>query len=108
MTWSISNLVVQLIGGIVGAHVAATLAKEHNFGVVGHSLVGAIAGALSGHFLQITVGTVVDGGGTIGEATPVEQAILQAIAGVAIGAIAMLVVGFMQHAIGQHQPTKRQ
>ena len=106
MTWTITNLVVQIITGIVGGHLAASLAKEHSFGVLGHTIAGAVAGALSGYFLQSLVGTVVNGGGDLNDVNPVEQAVLQGIAGVTAGAIATLAIGFLKHSIDQHKSAK--
>ena len=52
MTWSITNLVIQIVGGFLGAHATTTVTKEHGFGFLGNSLTGLIGGALSGFFLQ--------------------------------------------------------
>ena len=51
MTWTITNLVIQMIAGIIGGHGAAVASKEHSFGVLGHTIVGAVGGAISGYFL---------------------------------------------------------
>ena len=61
--WTVVNLAIQAIAGILGAHTAAMAAQEHHFGFVGHSLVGLIAGTLSGYFLQRIVMTTVYGTG---------------------------------------------
>ena len=61
MTWTITNLAIQIIAGIIGGHGAAAASKEHSFGVLGHTIVGAVGGAISGYFLQTFVGTVVNG-----------------------------------------------
>lgn len=54
MEWT-TGLIVQIIAGLAGAHFAATALHEHRFGRMGHSLVGLIAGALSGTLLQTIV-----------------------------------------------------
>ena len=38
MTWTLTSLVIQIITGVVGGHLAATAAHEHSFGAVGHTL----------------------------------------------------------------------
>ncbi len=63
MTWTITNLVIEIIAGIIGGHGAAAASKEHSFGVLGHTIAGAVGGAISGYFLQTLVGTVVNGTG---------------------------------------------
>jgi hypothetical protein len=44
MTWTLTNLIVQITGGVLGAHGAARGLKEYKFGALGHTLAGA-AGA---------------------------------------------------------------
>jgi hypothetical protein len=50
MEWTTTNLIVQTLAGFAGAHCAAAALHDHRFGAIGHSLVGLIAGALSGTF----------------------------------------------------------
>jgi len=95
--WTIMNLVIQAITGILGAHAAATVAHEHRFGFVGHSLVGLIAGALSGFFLQKIVMTTVTATGDAMPMTALDAGVYQAFAGAAVGALAMMIVGFIRH-----------
>ena len=106
MTWTFTNLAIQIVAGVIGGNLAAALGKEHSFGVLGHTIAGAVAGALSGYFLQSAVGTLVTGSGEINGVDPVEQAVLQGIAGVVAGAIGTSLVGFLKHGIAQHRTTK--
>ncbi len=101
MTWTVTNLMIQIITGILGAHAAATAAKEHSFGIFGHTIVGALGGALSGYFLQTFAGTVVTASGSVSEPTALDEAILQGLTGAVAGGIAMLVVGFAKHSMRQ-------
>lgn len=103
MTWTLTNVVIQIIAGILGGHAAAEAAKEHSFGALGHTVIGALGGALSGYFLQTLASTVVTTSGSLNEPTAVEQAILQGLTGAAAGGIAMLVVGFIKHSLEQRQ-----
>jgi hypothetical protein len=94
MDWK-TNLIVQVVAGFAGAHVAAMALHEHRFGWLGHSLVGLIAGALSGYFLQEIALTVVTGSGSVNEPRLVEVAVIEALTGAVVGAIAMAAVGFL-------------
>jgi hypothetical protein len=107
MAWTLSNLLIQLVAGIVGGHIAAAAAHEHSFGVIGHSLAGAIGGGLSGAFLQTLAATVVTAGGGVNEPTAVEMAVLQGLTGAAAGGILTLVAGFLRHAINEHKSGKQ-
>jgi hypothetical protein len=53
MTWTFTNLAIQIVAGMIGGNFAAALGKEHGFGVVGHTVAGAVVGTLSGYFLQL-------------------------------------------------------
>jgi hypothetical protein len=103
MTWTLTNLFIQLVTGILGAHAAATVAHEHQFGVVGHTLTGAIAGAFSGYFLQRLAVTVVTASGSLNQVGAVDNAILQGLTGVASGGCLMLVVGLIVHGVREHR-----
>lgn len=52
-----------------------------------------IAGALSGYLLQSIVLTVVTGSGSTNEPRPVEAAVIEAMTGAVMGAIAMAGLG---------------
>ncbi|MGO9702429.1 MAG: hypothetical protein ACLPX7_24575 [Xanthobacteraceae bacterium] len=107
MTWTITNLVIQIIAGIVGGHGAAAASKEHSFGVLGHTIVGAVGGAISGYFLQTIVVTVVNGAGDIQHQPDlVTEWVLQGLAGLVAGAIFTLAVGFLKHSIDQRRMGK--
>jgi len=102
VTWTLTNLIIQIIAGVLGAHAAAHGVKEHSFGAVGHTVAGAVAGGLTGSLLQTLVGTVTSTGITV-EPTAVEQTILQALTGATAGAVAMLIIGFLKHPIDQRK-----
>src|SRR3984885_4947024 len=103
MIWTTSNLVIQIITGILGAHFAATAAREHSFGSIGHTLAGAIGGGLSGYFLQKLAVTVVTANGSLNEISAADNVVMQGLAGIAAGGCLTLVVGFIKHAIEQHR-----
>jgi len=106
MTWTLTNLVIQAVTGILGAHAAASASKEHSFGFVGHTVVGAVAGAASGFFLQSLAITLVTGGGAMVEPTLAETVVIQCLAGAVVGACLMLTVGLVKHSIEAHESQK--
>jgi hypothetical protein len=95
MAWTSANLIIQIVAGLVGANVAAAAAHEHRFGFWGHSLVGLIAGALSGLFLQTYCVTVVTGSGSVNVPTNAEIFAIESLTGAVMGAIAMLAAGLI-------------
>jgi uncharacterized membrane protein YeaQ/YmgE (transglycosylase-associated protein family) len=104
MTWTVANLVIQIIAGIVGAHAISAVAKEHSFGVIGHTIAGAVGGAFSGYFLQTLAAIVVNASGEVQQdADPVTQSLLQGFTGLAAGAILTMAVGFTKHSIDHHR-----
>jgi hypothetical protein len=99
MAWSMTNLVIQIVAGILGANAVATAVKDHNFGLIGHTIAGAIGGGLSGYFLQTFAIMVVTGADTLNEPSFAEQIILEGIAGAVAGGIAMLLFGIFKHVV---------
>ena len=95
MEWTTTSLVLQTVAGLVGAHMAAIALHDHRFGLFGHSLVGLIAGALSGYFLQVEVLTVVTGSGSLNEPRVAEIFVIEALTGAVVGGIAMAAVGML-------------
>lgn len=102
MTWTLTFLLVQFVAGMIGGNGAAALAKEHSFGVLGHTGAGGLAGLFSGYFLQTLAGRVVNETGTANVPDPVTQWILQGLTGLVCGAILTLIVGAVKHGIDQH------
>ena len=107
MLWSSTNLIIQLVVGIVGGHAAAVAAKDHNFGVVGHTIVGALGGGLSGYFFQTLAVTMVTGVDTLNEPTFGEKIVLQGLTGLVAGGIAVLLFGIVKHVYDQYSSIKR-
>ena len=50
MTGTMTNLVIEIIAGIAGAHIVANATREYSFGALGRSVVGAIGGYVGGYF----------------------------------------------------------
>ena len=95
MEWTLANLIVQTIAGLIGSNIASAVAHEHRFGFWGHSLVGLVTGGLGGLFLQKYASTVVTASGSLNEPTHVQIIVSQALTGAVIGAIAMMTVGLI-------------
>src|SRR3984957_6298014 len=108
MIWTSTNLVIQIVAGVLGAHFAASAAEEARLGFLGHTLVGAIGGALSGYFLQKLAITVVTASGSLNEVDAADNVVLQGLTGLAAGGCLMLVVGFIKHSIEKHKAEKDQ
>jgi hypothetical protein len=108
MIWTSTNLVIQIVTGVLGAHFAASAAHEHGFGFFGHTVAGLIAGAFSGYFLQKLAVTVVTASGSLNEVDAADNAVLQGLTGLAAGGCLMLVVGFIKHSIEKHKAEKDQ
>jgi hypothetical protein len=53
MTWTLTSLMIQIVAGLAGGHVAAAAAHEHAFGAIGHTDV-----AISSPWHIITTGRV--------------------------------------------------
>jgi len=47
MTWTVTNLIIQIIAGIAGGHAAAAAVHDHKFGALGHTIAGAAGGAVA-------------------------------------------------------------
>jgi hypothetical protein len=95
MAWTTTNLLIQIIAGFVGAHLTSTAMHELHFGWIGHSIVGLIAGAFSGYFLQTIVLTVVTASGSLNEPRPADVVMIEALTGAVVGGIAMAAVGLL-------------
>ena len=107
MTWTLTNLIIEIIAGIAGAHAISAAAHEHAFGAIGHTTAGAVGGAFSGYFLQTLAATVVNATGEAQQdADAVTQWLLQIFMGLAAGAILAMAVGFAKHSIEQHKSAK--
>ena len=101
MTWTITNLIIHIVAGILGGHAAAGMLRDHRFGFIGHTVAGAAGGVLSGAFLQTwLIGVQND---AFLAPTQAEQWIVQGIAGAAAGAILMSLVAFVKKETAQHK-----
>lgn len=106
MMWTVTNLLIEIAGGIVGGLAMAAAIKDHAFGAIGHAVTGATGGAISGYFLQTIVATVVDSTGAVNvNQDPVTQWVLQGLGGLAAGAILTMAVALAKQAFDHHRTT---
>lgn len=104
MSWTLTNLLIELIAGIVGGHMIAAVAKEHSFGALGHTIAGALGGGLSGFFLQTLAGMVVDSAGNAYQATDqVTEWFIQGVTGLIAGAMVTMAIGFAKQPFEQQR-----
>lgn len=101
MEWTLANVVIQTVAGVIGANLVSTFAKEFSFGIARQTLVGALAGGLSGALLQTVVARTVTAAGDIVTQTAAEQLTAQCLAGAAAGAVGSMVIGFFKHSYRQ-------
>jgi hypothetical protein len=99
MTWTMTNLMIEIIAGIVGAHTVAMAVREYSFGALGHSMVGAIGGCVSSYFLNALSAMVVNGSEALNEPRLLDQIVAHSLTAAATGGILMLIVGFVKPAI---------
>src|SRR6202046_2967014 len=108
MIWTSTNLVIQIVTGVLGAHFVASAAEEHSFGFVGHTLAGLVGGALSGYFLQKLAVTVVTASGSLNEVDAADNAVLQGLTGLAAGGCLMVGAGVIKKNIEEEQDQENQ
>jgi hypothetical protein len=106
MTWTLTNLLIETIAGIAGAHFAALATSDYNFGRIGHSIAGMIGGGFNGYFLQTMIAMTVTTNGGFNQPRLFEQVMAHSLAGAAAGGILMLIVGFLKHSIDTHRAPK--
>jgi hypothetical protein len=93
MEWTFANLIIQTVAGLIGSNITAATIPEYRFGFWRQSLAGLASGGLGGLFLQRYASTVVTASGSLNEPTHVQIFASQALAGAALGAIAMMTIG---------------
>ena len=93
MTWTMTNLVIEIIAGIVGAHIVALGARVPNFGALGRSVVGAIGGCVGGYFLNAAM--VVNGSNALNESRLLDQAMAHGLTAAATAGILILAISFV-------------
>jgi hypothetical protein len=88
-----TNLMIEIIAGIVGAHTVAMAVREYSFGALGRSVVGAIGGYVGGYFLNAAM--VVNGSNALNESRLLDQAMAHSITAAATGGILILAISFI-------------
>ena len=99
MTGTMTNLVIEIIAGMVGAHIVAIAARESSFGAPGRSVVGAIGGFVGGYFLNTAM--VVNGSNALNASRLLDQAMAHSLTAAATGGILILAISF----VAGHRPS---
>lgn len=106
MTWTVTNLLIEIIAGIAGAHFVAVAANDYSFGSLGHCGVGAMGGGFVGYFLPSISAAIVTTNGVFNKRRLFEQIVAHSLTGAIAGGILMLTVGFLKHSIDTHRAPK--
>jgi uncharacterized membrane protein YeaQ/YmgE (transglycosylase-associated protein family) len=93
MTWTMTNLMIEMVAGIVGAHVVAIAAGEYTFGALGRSVVGAIGGYVGGYLLDAAM--VLNGSNALYVSRPLDQTMAHSLTAAATGGILILAISFV-------------
>ena len=93
MTWTMTNLVIEIMAGIAGAHIVANAAREYSFGALGRSVVGAIGGCVGGYFFDAAM--VVNGSNALYQSRLLDQAMAHTLTATATGGILILATSFV-------------
>jgi len=95
MTWTMTNLMIEIIAGTVGAHIVAIATREDRFGALGRSVVGAIGGCVSSYFLTALSAMVVNGSEALNEPRLLDQIVAHSLTAAATGGILILAISFV-------------
>jgi hypothetical protein len=93
VTWTMTNLVIEIIAGIVGAHIVALGARVSNFGALGRSVVGAIGGYVGGYLLDAAM--VLNGSNALYVSRLLDQTMAHSLTAAATGGILILAISFV-------------
>ena len=93
MTWTMTNLMIEIIAGTVGAHIVAIATREDRFGALGRSVVGAIGGYVGGYLLDAAM--VLNGSNALYVSRLLDQTIADSLTAAATGGILILAISFV-------------
>jgi uncharacterized membrane protein YeaQ/YmgE (transglycosylase-associated protein family) len=93
MTWTMTNLMIEMVAGIVGAHVVAIAAREYRFGALGRSVVGAVGGYVGGYLLDAAM--VLNGSNALYVSRLLDQTMAHSFTAAATGGILILAISFV-------------
>lgn len=96
MTSALTEIIVLILSGIAGGNAAGLAAKEFSLGTLWNTLAGAIAGG-AGYFLQTFMPPTVDvNGNPVLDNSIVNRLFTLTLAGLALGGVLVLVLGFIR------------
>jgi len=93
---TLTNLVIQIIGGAAGGNGIGAAVKDVNLGTIGNTIAGAIGGVGGGQLLQMLMPALA---GAAGGGLDIGALASQLIGGGAGGAVLTAIVGFIKNAM---------
>jgi len=96
----VTNLIIQLISGVVGGNAAGAALKDYNLGNLGNTIAGAIGGVGGGQILQALVPAIASAAG--GE-LDLGAIVGQIVVGGAGGAILTVIAGLVKSMMASQQ-----
>ena len=96
----VTNLIIQLISGVVGGNAAGAALKDYNLGNLGNTIAGAIGGVGGGQILQALVPAIASAAG--GE-LDLGAIVGQMVVGGAGGAILTVIAGLVKSMMASQQ-----
>jgi uncharacterized membrane protein YeaQ/YmgE (transglycosylase-associated protein family) len=96
----VTNLIIQLISGVVGGNAAGAALKDYNLGNLGNTIAGAIGGVGGGQILQALVPAIASAAG--GE-LDLGAIVGQIVGGGAGGAILTVIAGLVKSMMASQQ-----
>jgi len=92
MSGTLINLIIQIIAGVAGGHVAGATLKDYTLSVTGNTIAGAIGGFVGGQLLQAWVPALASAASNV----DIGALVGQIVAGGAGGAILAVLSGVMK------------
>lgn len=88
----ILSIIINLIGGAIGANATGSAMGDKNLGTLGNTIAGLIGGPLGGYLMQ-AFGFIAQSGIT---ATDIESILANLVSGGAGGGVLMAIVGILK------------
>lgn len=97
MSGAIINLIIQIVGGVLGGHAAGGFLKNINLGPLAKTILGGAGGGIGGSILQALIPALSSAASSTG--FDIAQAAGNLVGGGVTGAIVTAVVGLIKDAV---------